>query len=65
MYLSEKVVFIKAASSRWIPLLRADESLCLPKLKSITVLLHDFSIVKAGSLLTLLRLDCSFEVLLN
>ena len=29
---------------RLISLLRVDRSLCLPKLKSITVLLYDFSI---------------------
>ena len=35
VYLSEKVIFTEAA--------RVDKSLCLPKLKSITVLLYDFS----------------------
>ena len=34
IYLLEKVI---------ISLLRVDKSLCLPKLKSITVLLYDFS----------------------
>ena len=37
IYLPEKVIIHR------VSLLRVDESLCLPKLKSITVLLYDFS----------------------
>ena len=33
IYLPEKVMFTKAARPRWIPLLRVDKALCLPKLK--------------------------------
>ena len=39
----KKWCFTEAARQRWISLLRVDKSLCLPKLKSITVLLYDFS----------------------
>ena len=35
VYLTEKVIFTEAT--------RVDKSLCLPKLKSIAVLLYDFS----------------------
>ena len=39
----QKVVFTEAIGLRCLSLLRVDKSLCLQKLKSITVLLHDFS----------------------
>ena len=39
IYLPEKVIFTEATRPRLISLLRVDKSLCLPKLKSIIVLL--------------------------
>ena len=45
IYQPENVIFTEATWSRWISLLRVDKSLCLPKLKSITVLLYDFSTI--------------------
>ena len=36
------MISTEAARPRWISLLRVDKSLCLQKLKSITVLLYDF-----------------------
>ena len=50
IYLHEKVIFTGAA--------KVDKTLGLLKLKSITVLLNHFPTVKAGSLLSLLKLDC-------
>ena len=41
-YLPEKVKFPQGARLRLISLFRVDKSLCLPKLKSITVLLYNF-----------------------
>ena len=42
IYLPKKVTFTLAAKPRLISLSRVDKSLCLPKLKSLTVLLYDF-----------------------
>ena len=41
IYLPEKMIFTKATRPRFISLLKVDKSSCLPKLKSITVLLYD------------------------
>ena len=50
----------KLYSLRQMSLLRIDKSLCLPKLKSITVLLYDFSTTNENFLLSLLLLKaCS------
>ena len=43
IYLPEKVIIHRGARPRLISLLRVDKSLCLLKLKSIAVLLYDFS----------------------
>ena len=40
--LPEKVISTKAVRPRGMSLLRVDRSLCLPNLKSITVLLYEF-----------------------
>ena len=42
IYLPEKVIFTKASRPSWISLLRVVKSSCIPKLKSINVLLYDF-----------------------
>ena len=41
-HLPEKVIFTEAARPRGISLLRVNKSSCLPKLKSITVLIYNF-----------------------
>ena len=54
----ETVIFTGAAMPRCISTLRVDKSLCLPKLKSITVLLcYMTSTVNENFLLSLLKLD--------
>ena len=45
IYLPQKVIFTEATRQRLISILKVDKSLCLPKLKAITVLLNDFSSV--------------------
>ena len=45
IYFSEKVIFTEAARSEMNLLLWVVKSLCLPKLKSTTVYLYDFSSV--------------------
>ena len=42
IYLPEKVIFNEAAGRGEYLFLRVDKSSCLPKLKSITILLYDF-----------------------
>ena len=60
IYLPKKVIFTEAAKPRWISLLRVDKSSCLPKLKSIAVLLYDFLTMNEFFLLSLLLLkSCS------
>ena len=49
IHLPEKVICIKAR--------RVDDSLCLPKLKSITVFLIDFSTMNENVLLSLFPKD--------
>ena len=43
IHLPEKVIFTEAARPRCISLEMIDKSLCIPELKSITVLLYDFN----------------------
>ena len=49
-------IYLPESDNSWrlISLLRVDKSLCLPKLKSITVLLYDFSTKNEHFLLSLL-----------
>ena len=56
IYLPEKVIFTEAARPRCISILRVDKSSCLPKLKSITVLLYDFLTMNEHFLLSLFLL---------
>ena len=56
IYLPEKVIFTEAASPRRMSHFRVDKSFCLPKLKSITVLLYDLSTQKEYCLLSLVQL---------
>ena len=56
IYLPEKVIIHRGR-------LRVDKSLCLPKLKSINVLLYDFSTMNENFLLSLLLLKTSKDFL--
>ena len=60
--LPEKVIFTEAASLRRMSFLRVDKSLGLPKLKSITVLLCDFSFKNLLLSLLLLKTCSTFNL---
>ena len=62
IYLSEKVIFYEAARPKCMLLLRVDKYLCLPKLKSITVLLYYISTIYERKLSTL---TFAVEVMFN
>ena len=59
IYLPEKVILTEVGRPRLISLLRVDKSSCLPKLKSITVLLYDFLTMIIFLLSLLLLKSCS------
>ena len=54
IYLPEKAIFAETARPRSISILRVDKSLCLPKLKSLTLLLYEFPCLNENFLLSLL-----------
>ena len=65
IYLPEKVIFTEAARPRLISLLRVDKSLYLPKLKSITVLLYDFSNIYVKFYFHFCKKNCIAKVILT
>ena len=63
IYLPEKVIIHRGRQAEVNITLRVDKSLCLPKLKSINVLLYDFSTKNENFLLSLLLLKTSKDFL--
>ena len=57
IYLPEKVILHRGRQAEVNITLRVDKSLCLPKLKSINVLLYDFSTKNENFLLSLVVKD--------
>ena len=52
IYLPKKVIFTEVTKPRWKSFIMVDKSSCLPKLKSITVLLYDFLTMNKNVLLS-------------